>query len=703
MTRQVLAFLITLLGMASMWASSPLTASSKLRLHRHGIASGRLAPRGEEEMLQAFIRVDDEKDVTSLQALGVKINARFDHFLTVGIPAGVMADVLSFNGVRTISLARPLYLLNDSARSLSAIDVIHEGKGMMAPLTGKGVIIGIIDTGIDFNHINLCDNSGQTRIKAVYLPCDTTGSRPVIGSDTLPGSCYETPDKIAELTTDFDGTSHGTHTLGTAAGSCRLNEWYGVAPEAELVACGMPSDALSDANVANALKYIFDYVDRVNKPCVVNMSIGTNEGPNNGTSFMCRTFEALSGPGRICILSAGNDGNVPIRFAHSLAGDGDVVTTLMRGQSDGTKHNGYVSMWSDDATVHQSRLVAVNRLTQTVEYTSPWIDLLPEDSVLTLSDQMNPEFAEFFSGEIQFASAKEPQFDHDGALFAHRYHSVWVFDATITRADCLLGLQYTSSDKVDLVGWSTRDDYFDTFGISGVTGGSSLGSISDLATTDSVISVGAYCSRGSYYDSLGELYTYKRCTPEDIAYFSSYGPDECGIERPDLCAPGFAVISSANRYHDSSHYQHMPSSLTVSGVEYPYSVIYGTSMSAPVVTGTVALMLQLNPSLTTSDVRDAFRATSVKDSYVVNGNPSKWGFGKLDAWSAINAVINDSLLPGDVNSDGEVNIADILTIVDILLRGDSAVDAATLVRADVNHDLEILFSDINVIINLILK
>ena len=613
-----------------------------------------------------------------------------------------MTEVMSMTCVREISFARPLSLHNDSARSLSFIDRVHDGQGMVAPLTGRGVIVGIIDTGIDFNHVNLCGIDGKTRVKAVYMPCDTTGPRPVVGGDTLPGSCYESPDMIAMLTTDFNGTSHGTHTLGTAAGSYRANGWYGVATEADLVACGMPGDSLSDANVANALKYIFDYADRVNKPCVVNMSIGTNEGPNNGTSFMCRTFEALSGPGRICVLSAGNDGNVPVRFNHRLAGDGDVVTTLMRGKSSGTQHNGYVSMWSDGASVHRSRLVAINRGDNSIAYASPWIGLQDEDSVFTLSREVEHDFARFFTGEVQFASAMEPQFNQAGDRIGDRYHSFWIFDATIS-SDYLLGLQYTSSDEVELVGWSTKDDYFDTFGIDGMVGGSTQGSISDLATTDSVISVGAYCSRKSYFDSNNELYTYNRCTPDDIAYFSSYGPDESGIERPDLYAPGFAVISSANRYHDSSHYQHMPPGVTVSGVEYPYSVIYGTSMSAPVVTGVIAMMLQLNPSLTVSDVREAFRTSSVKDAFVTGGDHSKWGFGKLDAWAAVDAVIGHCLLPGDVNNDREVNIADVMAIVDILLRGNDAADASTLVRADVNHDLEILFSDINYIINLILQ
>ena len=81
----------------------------------------------------------------------------------------------------------------------------------------------------------------------------------------LPGSCYENPSDIALLKTDDTASSHGTHTLGTAAGSYKENGWHGVACDADIVVCGMPEQQLTDVNIANAVKYIFDYADRVGK------------------------------------------------------------------------------------------------------------------------------------------------------------------------------------------------------------------------------------------------------------------------------------------------------------------------------------------------------------------------------------------------------------------------------------------------------
>ena len=700
-----LVALIMAVGLSvSLMASNPLTAASKLAVHRDELSARKCSPGSQSSTYQAFIGVDHQ-DLIELQKLGVKVNGNYGQFVTAIIPSHLLNDVLSLKCVHSLSLAKQLQLHNDSARILSCIDHIHGGHGLMAPFTGKGVIVGIVDTGIDFNHINFRDNNGQSRVKAVYLPCDSTGDVPVIGCDTLPGSCFESYETIAALSTDYNGTSHGTHTLGTAAGSFYQNGWHGMAPDADIVACGMPSNALTDVNLANALKYIFNYAERVGKPCVVNMSIGTNEGPNDGTSFLCRTFASISGPGRICVLSAGNDGNVPVHFSESLNGANDTVTTLLRGNGGSLQRTGYVSMWSDESQIHHTRIVVVNRETRKIEFASPWLGVMPDDSVFTLSSDVNRDFADYYTGEIMFANAQEPQFSMDGSLTGRsRFHSICAFEATANQSTYLLGLQFTSSEAVQLVGWSTKDTYFYTFDLEGITGGTSSGSISDLVTCDSVISVGAYCSRKSFIDSGGELYSYNRCNPNDIAYFSSYGPDERGIDRPDVCAPGFAVISSANRYHDSSSYQHVPPSAIVNDVEYPYSVIYGTSMSSPVVAGAIALMLQLNPSLTPSGIKNILKQSSVRDDYVTAGDPSRWGYGKLDALAAMNAVIDNSFLPGDVNNDGEVNIADITAIVNIIIDARiSTREPSLLVRADVNRDLEIQLTDINSIIDLIIK
>jgi len=693
-----------LLFTVTLWAADALSARSKLIVARH---AGPIMDRSTvgAGSYRAFIDVNDGSVIAGLESMGVKIMGEFNGLIVAEVPAVSLRRVAAMAAVRQVSIARPLSLCNDSARTCSQVEPIHQAADLACPLFGDGVIVGIIDTGIDFNHVNFQDKEGRSRVCAVYLPEDTTGTSPIVNGRALPGSCYEEPDKIRSLTTDCVDSSHGTHTTGTAAGGYMGNQWHGMSPHCDIVTCGMPEEALTDVNVACAVAYIFHYADRVGKPCVINMSIGTNDGPNDGSSALCRFFESVTGPGRICVVAAGNDGNEPVCFHGTIAGRGDTVMTLLRNRWGGMQRKGYVSMWSDKAQVHRSRMVVVNRQTGALEYASPMMDVLASDSVFSFSSDSDPDFARYYTGEVQFANAWENAAADDFLPAGNgRFHSYWVFDVTSVAAGHLLGLQYVADDTISLSGWCTRNAFFYSFGLEGVTGGSVAGSISDLATTDSVISVGAYCSRNAYFDCEGRQHVIDDVQCGELASFSSFGPDECGQARPDVCAPGMLVLSSSNRFNESeTDPSTEPEPVVIDGEIYPYYVNQGTSMSGPVVTGAIALMLEVNPTLGVADVREVLRRTSLRDRFVQSGDPSRWGFGKLDVAAAINEVVSNTLLAGDINNDGEVNVADITSIVELILSPSGQHDAARLIRADVNRDAEIQVADINAVIKMILK
>ena len=162
------------------------------------------------------------------------------------------------------------------------------------------------------------------------------------------------------------------------------------------------------------------------------------------------------------------------------------------------------------------------------------------------------------------------------------------------------------------------------------------------------------------------------------------------------------MISSANRYDVTApNIRYWQPSVFVDGVEYPYCPDLGTSMSAPVVTGAIALWLQANPNLSVADVRDILKHTSYKDMQVISGDRSRWGNGKLDVRAGMRYVLHIVDKNGDVNNDGEVNISDINSLLDIIMGGH--VDEMTMKRADVNDDGEVNISDVNSIIDIILS
>ena len=397
MKRLLIALALCLLTTTA-WSQDTWSAASKIERAHWRQSALRQVSMAQSQTFEAFIAIDDAAVIEALRKTGVKVSATFDGFVTAVIPASALEKVGTLPGVRHVALARNLHLCNDTARARTGVEALHGGIGMATPLTGKDVIVGMIDLGIDFNHINLCDSTGKSRVLAAYLPFDTLGVAPVIDGETLPGSCYETPEQIAALTTDNAHESHGTHTTGTAAGSYRGNGAHGMAPDANIVACGLGNRRISDVTIVNSIRYIFDYADRVGKPCVINMSLGSTSGPNDGTSFLCRSFETMTGPGRVCVVAAGNDGGVPICFHASL--DGDTVTTLLRNQWGSTTRNTELSMWSDGAQVHRARVVIINRATGVLEYASPFFGTVPGDSVVRVDDGNDELFAQYYSGSI---------------------------------------------------------------------------------------------------------------------------------------------------------------------------------------------------------------------------------------------------------------------------------------------------------------
>ena len=200
----------------------------------------------------------------------------------------------------------------------------------------------------------------------------------------------------------------------------------------------------------------------------------------------------------------------------------------------------------------------------------------------------------------------------------------------------------------------------------------------------------------------GSIYFRYNSTPGYLSSFSSFGPDENGIARPDVCAPGSVLVSSANRYFvDAPNLQYWQPSAIVNGVEYTYSPDLGTSMSAPIVAGAVALWLQADPGLSVADVRNVLQKSSNRDSFVRAGYSDRWGAGKLDVNEGLRYVLHIEDKNGDVNRDGEVNISDINVVISII-QGEE-VDPDVARRADVNNDQEVNISDINLIISIILQ
>lgn len=655
-----------------------LAATAQPRLHQ------RVMSNRPDTTVPAWVVVDDSAALRNISRLGADINARFGNLVTVTLPRHAISGLSAIPGVKAVRRAQRLELHNDMARSQSFAQLAGEGFDLFndtLACTGRGVVLGVIDSGFDFNHINFFDNDGKSRIAAVYLPEDNSGTPPIVDGLPLPGSAYFTPDEIAALTTDNPLMSHGTHTTGTAAGSYRANGYRGIAPEATLVLCGMPGDQLTDANIANSVKFIFDYAERHNMPAVINMSLGSCDGAHDGTSPLCRALDEASGPGRVCVVSAGNQGEVPCHWEHKFTAADTIRTFFSDWQPSSPNYAGYASAWSDTATPHDITFIIYDLSTGNELYRKPLAELtLADEGYRYIDSDSDPTWAQYFDGILAY----DASVDDNG-----RYNSLVEINITpVNYNRYALGMLYSAPAGETVKAWCSGM-YFWSRNLAGWLTGTANKGISDMATTDGVISVGAYCSRKTTPRPDGTSMSFNKCAPYGIAYFSSFGPDMRGIRRPDVTAPGFALVSSASRFDSvSSIIRRLAFYEIVDGISYPYGVEYGTSMSTPVVAGAIALWLQADPTLDAPTIRRVLEATSFKDSYYREAQVQRWGFGKIHIADGLKYVTQAVM---DVNLDGSVNVGDVAAVYDVILR----VDLTHASRADVNRDGTVNAGDVS--------
>ncbi|NUO49842.1 MAG: S8 family serine peptidase, partial [Polyangiaceae bacterium] len=534
---------------------------------------------------------------------------------------------------------------------------------------GRGVVVGVIDTGIDVTHPAFRNEDGTTRIRWLMTWGDPQGLHPELEAaygctdlSQAPCAIYAAEDINAMLSNErpvpddaHDFAGHGTHVSGIAAGNGapsgkEKRKFIGIAPEATLiVASPSPGGGFGDDLVLRSARFVFDRADELGMPAVANFSLGGDFGPHDGTSPLEQGLASFVGdgfPGRAVIVAAGNSGSIvnlgdvaPNASIHTEASVSEhspvripIVTPLST--------SGDVFVWvtyrkDDDIRVGLEGPDGV------------WISPVERGEDVGYDDGAGTTGA-VVNDKPGSASMTD---DSDGAVVV--WSGTWPENGEFA-------ILLEGSGKAQL--WVSPQGEAGDHGVF-FKQGLREGTVNSPATHPRLLGVGCTLNRISW-TPLGslpiEISSFGVDEPpfeDSLCFFSAGGPTPTGVAKPEILAPGAFVGSAVSNDADPrTHPGSMFDSPSCEDGEACYLVgdryglALGTSMSTPVVSGAAALLFEQNPSLTQAMLTEILQASARYPQGNIDA-PALMGAGAIDLRQAMKVLTDDS---GTIGADPDV-------------------------------------------------
>ncbi len=536
---------------------------------------------------------------------GLTVYSRHGPFLTGLADVSRLQELSGHPAVTFVEASRPVWPTLDTS-----VPEVGANLVWSAPLntTGEGVVIGVVDTGIDISHPDFrVDRTGDgqaegTRILALWdqkqSPDGTAArygfhygrvyTRRQLENAMAAGWFPSRDDEPAH-------GGHGTHVAGIAGGGGRAG-LAGVAPNADLV---VVKSTFYTNDVVDAAAFVFQLAAEAGLPAVANLSLGSHSGPHDGTSNFERAIDSLvSGAGRAVVAAAGNEGGRKIHVGADVR-----------------------SPTSWNLQVHASTVPV-----QLWHDGNAWFNVTvtaPSGDRITAEPGMSVFVSTSF-GNVWLENPTRPD--------ARNEDKVVYLEVRQASYGTEWKIRFEPVDRGGRVdGWVTSP----TSG--SFREGDNHSTISEPGNAHRVITVGAYTTKVSW-DSLDGPQTVDDYNVGTLSYFSSRGPTRDGRRKPELTAPGAWIAAPRSAGVTTPRWLQ-----PLVPPDYPYRMNAGTSMSAPHVSGTVSLLYSLNPALDWRDLLEALTASARVDRYTGSSVPNHaWGAGKLDAAAAV------ASLPGTV-------------------------------------------------------
>lgn len=552
---------------------------------------------------QVEILVQFASDPAELEDVGMTVHSMAGDVVSGSIGIDRVAELAEIAAVDRVESSRAMYPELDLAVVDTNVDDVHMGP---PGRRGSGVIVGIVDSGCDYTHPSFLKPDGTSRIQLIWdqgLARQAGEANPAAfnygveyGNSQI-NAALQAADPFAVVRHRVGSGDHGTHVSGiavgdgSAAGQGRPSGTFvGVAPEADIIVVAAASNGNeglgTSANTLDAVNYIFQRAQALGRPAVINMSLGDNLGPHDGTSLLERGLDNLLGaPGRAFVKSAGNAGADGIH-AEGTVGTGATVDVLFNQPTADTSPN-QIDLWYEGADTFRVSVV------------DPGGNVVGPVSVGTAST-----FALPGGNSVRVDHRDNDAFNGDKRVFFTFTVGAAAQMATGNWRIRLRSVTSPSGGRFDA--WIQRGPVIPRFLAPHEN---SARTISTPGTATEIITAASYVTRGA---GVGSLST-----------FSSRGPTRDGRQAPTVAAPGQSIISARSEFGSSD----------------PYVPMSGTSMAAPHVTGVIALMLQRTPTLTAAEIAARIRSSARSDAFTGPVPNTAWGAGKIDAFAAVQGAL----------------------------------------------------------------
>lgn len=569
------------------------------------------------------------------------------HFIRTN--ANTVSDLLQTGTIQQIYFEPATQrMLNDTMRVWTNLDSVHNGDFPLdLPYTGKDVIIGYVDTGLDHQHPDFQNADGSSRV--LHYWDQTLAFDPLLTPGKYGyGQVWDSTDINNGTITSTDNNAHGTTVTGAGSGNgLAYGTNTGAAPQSDIIIVesnfSSPNWTLS---VADAVDYIFSMADTLGKPAVVNTSLGTYLGSHDGSDPAGQIVDSLLNDkaGRILVAAAGNSGN---QGKYHVGGTVDADTSFTWFEVNMSSAFGspacYLDLWSDTADFSNVNFAfGADNPTPSFDFRGRTnfyniqglLNTTTYDTIKVNGNVLAP--VEFYCEEVNGVYHIEAILQNiDSTSYLYR------FETTGSGAYDLWSGAWLGASNIKSTALPTVGDFPP---IAHYHAPDTLQTIvSSWTCLPSVVTVGNFTNQKTYLDFNSNPYV-GAYPPGLLSINSSKGPNRAGVIKPDLAAPGDLILAACPGWLSTNLQGSNPSMLAEGGWHVRNG---GTSMASPVIAGIAALYLEKCPTSTYQDFIDDLHDLAWEDLQTGTTPNMAYGYGRIDGFELLTNTNFDVLLTGD--------------------------------------------------------